>query len=106
MASVNPAARIGKAGQVIGKGFAWAQKGARTARVTGKAAEHLFKILPFGQAKKLTRGFNHQIEAHKLLEWRHMKGTGISLDDLPAVILPRETHKQITRELMRLSQNL
>ena len=55
--------------------------------------------MPYKQAQKLTRGFNHKIEAHKILEWRHAQRLGLKKGDLPAVILSREQHKQITKAL-------
>jgi hypothetical protein len=74
------------------------RRGGRAGHVAGTAAEHLFKILPYKQARKLTRGFNHRIEAHKLLEWRHVR-TRMCKDDIPAVILSFEEHQRISQAL-------
>jgi hypothetical protein len=101
VAAANPIGRLGRVGGVLGKAFRWARRGSKSSHIIGTAAEHLFKILPYRKAQKLTRGFNHKIEAHKLLEWRHVKTSGMVKGDLPAVILAYEEHQRVSNALYR-----
>ena len=58
------------------------------------------------EARALTRGKNHVVEAHHLLEQRHMIRWGMAdqIDDSPAVVLRLEEHQPITKDLQnRLS---
>jgi hypothetical protein len=99
--AVNPVGKLGKAGGAIAKGFGWALKAGKAGHLVGKAAQHLFKILPYKAAATLTRGWGGAIMAHHILEARHARkwGLKISTDDLPAVILSREMHNKLTGEL-------
>jgi RHS repeat-associated protein len=101
VASMNPVGRLGKVGGVVGKTFKWARRGSKSNRLVGTAVEHLFKILPYKEAQKLTKGFNHKIEAHHILEVRHLKkwGRAAEVPGSPAVILPKAVHNRVTQKL-------
>ena len=100
--TVTPLARLGKVAGAVSKGFGYLRKGKRGARVVGKACAHLYKILPYGQAQKLTANWKNAIQAHHILEVRHAKRWNISTGDVPAVILPKEVHDQISRRLQQV----
>ena len=102
LASVTPIGRLGKAGGVLSKTFKLMRKGKRAGHGVRAATKHLFKILPASQAKKLTKGFNHKIEAHHILEARHAQRWGLNPDDLPAEILPQKLHQQVTKRLREM----
>jgi RHS repeat-associated protein len=53
----------------------------------------------YTEMAKLTKGYKGAIQAHKLVEWRHLKTSGISKSEVPAVILERTTHQDITNAL-------
>ncbi|HMN39723.1 MAG TPA: GC-type dockerin domain-anchored protein [Phycisphaerales bacterium] len=77
----------------------------RTIESAGRYAEHVGKIMPYSQAQKLTAGAKHAIEAHKLLEWRHVKNGGfgaLAKGDIPAVILTQAQHSAVTTRLRQL----
>ncbi len=57
------------------------------------------RIGTYSEMAKLTKGFKGEIQAHKLVEWRHLKTSGISKSEVPAVILERTTHQDITNAL-------
>ncbi len=57
------------------------------------------RIGAYSEMAKLTKGFKGEIQAHKLVEWRHLKRTGISKSEVPAVIVERTTHQKITNDL-------
>jgi len=97
--SVNPIGKLGKVAGRIGKAFKWMNRAGDTARLTGKAAEHLFKIAPYRVAHKWTRGWKGEIQAHHILEARHARHWRLNPDDVPAVILPRNMHDEITARL-------
>lgn len=99
--SLNPIGKLGKVAGKIGRAFKWMNRAGDAGRLAGKAAEHLFKILPYKQASALTRRFNHEIEAHHILEVRHARRSGLNINDLPAVILPKGKHDEITAALRR-----
>jgi len=57
-------------------------------------------IIPYGQARKLTKGHKHAIEAHELLEQRHLKAWGVDpelIEQNPSEINLRERHKRKTK---------
>jgi uncharacterized membrane protein (UPF0136 family) len=99
VAAANPIGRLGRVGGVLGKAFRWARRGSKSSHIIGTAAEHLFKILPYRKAQKLTRGFKGEIQAHHILEVRHATRWGLKADDVPAVILPKNVHDEVTLAL-------
>jgi hypothetical protein len=99
--AVAPFGKVVKASAKVSKALKYTRGSSRAVDIAGKAAEHLFKILPYRQARKLTRGWNHKIEAHHLLEVRHAERWGINPGDIPAVVLPYNLHREITAELWR-----
>jgi hypothetical protein len=101
--AATPIGKAGKIGGIIGKAARLGSRSRVASKVVGTALDHMFKILPYGKAKNLTRGFKNQIQAHKLLEWRHVDwGTfRIPRKDIPAVILPKGMHDELTTILQR-----
>jgi hypothetical protein len=86
--------------RAIAKAGKYARAAGKTAaQVSKKAAEHLFKILPYRQAQNVTRGFKNEIQAHHILEARHARRLDLNPKDLPAVILPRAMHSEISKAL-------
>jgi len=57
------------------------------------------RIGTYSEMAKLTKGYKGTIQAHKLVEWRHLKTSGMSKSEVPAVILERTTHQDITNAL-------
>lgn len=58
------------------------------------------KILSYKDAKKITAGHGGDIQAHHILEVRFARHFGITdTDSLPAIILTREQHQEITNRL-------
>jgi hypothetical protein len=77
------------------------KKSAKALRGVSEIYEHVGKRGSYREMAKLTRGFNHEIEAHHLVEVRHAnRWGGINADDVPAVILPRQEHAMITKALI------
>ena len=99
VAAANPVGRLGRVGGILGKAFKWGRRGSKSSHIVGTAAEHLFKILPYKQAKKLTSGFKGKIQAHHILEVRHATNWSVKTGDIPAVILSKAQHNQITMAL-------
>jgi hypothetical protein len=58
-------------------------------------------IVPYKEAKRITHGFNHQIEGHHILEQRFLKAWGKDVDSAPAVILEGPRHTDVTQALRR-----
>jgi hypothetical protein len=50
----------------------------------------------------LTIGWKGLIQAHHIVEVRHLERLGLSIMDAPAVLLSRTQHQAITRELLQL----
>jgi hypothetical protein len=74
----------------------------RFTRGAANGLNHLFEILPYEQAQKLTRGFDSQISAHHILEVRWANKLGIkNTNKLPSVILPWNVHDKFTSDLAR-----
>ncbi|HRE75623.1 MAG TPA: RHS repeat-associated core domain-containing protein [Flavobacteriales bacterium] len=61
-------------------------------------------ILPYKEAQKLTRGFKGSIQAHHIVESRHLRrlGMGHLVREAPAIVLTRAEHQAITRVLNQL----
>jgi hypothetical protein len=99
--SVAPFGSIGKAGGKLAKAFDTARTAGKASRLGRSAARHLFKILPYNQAQKLTKGFGGDIMAHHILEARHLRSWGrhAEVPNVPAVILTRQQHDEITQLL-------
>ncbi len=58
------------------------------------------KIMSYRDAKKLTAGHGGDIQAHHILEKRFAERFGIKdTDSIPAIILTREQHNEITQRL-------
>lgn len=57
------------------------------------------KIGAYKDLIKLTKGFKGAIQAHHLVEARHLKQLGISVKDAPAVIVEKSTHRNLTNAL-------
>ena len=72
--------------------------------VTEEMARHVGTILPYNEARKLTRGFDHAIEAHHLIPNRYLKHfDSLSGSTVPAVVLLHDQHRTIER-LIRASE--
>jgi len=99
--AVAPFGNLGKAGGKIAKAFQKLRRSSRAFDIVGTTAEHLFKVLPYRQAAKLTAGRRHTIEAHHLLEVRHARRWGIDANEVPAVILTRKEHLRLTGQLRK-----
>ena len=101
--TVNPIGRIAKIGAVMGMASNFARRGRGAAKLVGTIFEHLGKRGSYRQLAKLTKGKKGAIEAHRILEWRHIKRwkKSVKKGDLPAVILTNEQHKQVTQALRR-----
>lgn len=89
-------------------GFSKASKAVRngSARKSVYRGTDLFpdvvgKIAPYRDAKKLTAGHRGAIQAHHIVEKRFAKALGIrDTDGIPAVVLTREQHQEITNRLI------
>jgi len=57
------------------------------------------RIGKYAEMAKLTKGYKGVIQAHHLVEARHLEGLGISAAEAPAVIIDRATHQPITNLL-------
>ncbi len=88
--------------QGLSKAFAWGRKSSRGIRALEEGLEHLFKILPYKEAQKLTAGKNGSIVAHHLIECRFLERFGARAGEAPAVILTKELHQQVTNELQSI----
>ncbi len=99
--SVNPISRLGKATGKLAKAYKWMRKGNKGGRMSGKAAKHLFEIMPYRKAKNITRNHGDEIAAHHLLEARHARSWDLNPDDIEAVIIPRKMHEGITGRLFQ-----
>jgi hypothetical protein len=53
----------------------------------------------YGAAARLTAGHKGLYQAHKLIEWRILRPLGISKSRVPAVILSKKGHQEITKIL-------
>jgi len=74
----------------------------RVLRGVSDMYEHVSKMGTYKEMRRLTRGYNHDIQAHHILEVRHARRMGIkNTDDIPAVVLTREEYAMITRLLQR-----
>ncbi len=84
----------------IGRGVTKAGRGARPADELGEFLQAA-DVMPYREAAKLTRGLDGALEAHHVLEARHLRKWGMSnlLDDAPAIVMPRELHVEVTRRL-------
>jgi hypothetical protein len=56
----------------------------------------------YSKLAKLTKGYRGAIQAHHIVEARHLRTLGLSVKNGPAVILSRAEHKMITRQLRQL----
>jgi len=80
---------------------------ANRARYAARAADagdwmqHVGKIGPYKQMTKLTTGFKGEIQAHHIVESRHLRGWKLDVRNGPAIVLPREMHEAFTAELQR-----
>ena len=95
---------VGRLGKVVGKLAhmgSFLRRTEKVAHLAGTTLEHLFKILPYREARKLTRGWGGRIQAHHLIEKRFMHIFNRNPLDLPAVILTREMDQEITAALRR-----
>jgi hypothetical protein len=99
--AVAPVGHLGKVAGKLNKAFKTARRAGKGSGLAASAARHLFKILPYRQAQKLTRGWGGDIAAHHILEGRHLKNWGRSAEiaDAPAVILTWAEHNRITQAL-------
>ncbi len=59
-------------------------------------------ILKFEEAAAITKGLGHKLEAHHLLERRHLPGLGIPDKGLPSVVLTEQEHKAMNTLLEQL----
>jgi len=86
-------AKGGKRASLVGHTMKYG-KGVLT--VTAEAAEHVGKIKPFNEAKKVTQGMGHVIEAHHLIPERYLNLVpGVGRGAVPAVVLTYEEHQAI-----------
>ncbi len=64
--------------------------------------EELVGIGSYAELSKLTKGFEQEIQAHHLIEVRHLERNGFSVEQIaqsPACILTRAEHKAISNAL-------
>ena len=73
--------------------------GIQAAEGAMRGVEHLFKRMPYKEAQKLTAGADHAIEAHHIIEARHLKNWGLDTASAPAVILSGPVHNELTQAL-------
>ena len=101
--AATPVGRVSKIGKnasgALGKGIKLAQRGSQGGKLAVKAAEHLYKIKPYKEARKLTAGWGGQIKAHHILEARHAERWGLDVGAIPSVILTHNEHVTITNAL-------
>jgi len=106
VASVTPVGKLAKAGGRIASAFKWLHRSGKAADVLGDAARHLFKRGSYRELAKLTKGFNHKIEAHHILEARFLRAWHLPEGDGPAVILAREKHQELTNALRNATRGI
>ncbi|GIV03350.1 MAG: hypothetical protein KatS3mg015_2739 [Fimbriimonadales bacterium] len=84
----------------IGRGVTKAGRGARAADELGEFLQSA-DVMSYREAAKLTRGLGGALEAHHVLEARHLNRWGMSslLNDAPAIVIPRDLHVEVTRRL-------
>jgi len=97
--AVAPIGSLGKAGGKLAKAFKQGRRAGKATKLAVSAARHLFKILPYNQATKLTKGYKHKIEAHHILEARHARSWGLDEGSIPAVILSQADHTRFNQLL-------
>jgi hypothetical protein len=80
-------------------------KAAKAARVAGKADEFVGAIKngerifgSYKDMKKITKGYNHAIEAHHLVPQALNRELGQKVDDFASVVIDMETHKGFTKD--------
>jgi len=76
-----------------------AAKGLTTAASKAMAAANKRPNLTYGEGRKYTAGHNHAIQAHKIVEWRHYRNSTIDINDMPATVLTRDQHLNVSRRL-------
>ncbi len=59
--------------------------------------EHLGKTMPYNEAKKLTAGYQGEIQAHHLLEQRIAEKFDINTNNLMSTIVTRAQHQDFTK---------
>lgn len=62
----------------------------------------LGKTGTYRQMRKLTKGHRGAIQAHHLVEVRHLERLGLSVMDAPAVILSRGDHVRLSNQIYDL----
>lgn len=81
-------------------------RGAQMLRIGGRAVNVASRsgqvFSSYRDAQRVTRGAGGAIEAHHLVEARHLRNWGLNAADGPAVILTRSEHQAVTNELRRL----
>ena len=87
------------------EGSAEIAKAAKAARLAGKADDFVDAIKngdrifgSYKDMKKITKGYNHAIEAHHLVPQALANELGQKVDDFASVVLDKETHKGFTKE--------
>ncbi|WP_157732691.1 RHS repeat-associated core domain-containing protein [Cellulomonas sp. PSBB021] len=94
--SVIPVAGVfGTLGKYVSRAIK-AAKLAEGASQFGKRAHSAAGIAPYRTQRLLTRGRNHAIEAHHVIEKRFARRMGGNTMDWPAVVLTREEHRYFT----------
>ena len=97
--AVAPFGSLAKAGGKVATAFSYGRKGGRAFDIAESAAKNLFRILPYREAQKLTAGHRGAIQAHHIVEVRHLQNWSESIADSPAVILSAAEHHRITQAL-------
>jgi hypothetical protein len=105
--AVNPIGKVAKIAGTVAGAATFVNRTAKAGKIAGTLLEHVGKILPARQARQLTKGFEGKIQAHHLLEKRFAElWDGLNPDEIPAVILPRKAHEDLTAKLFsRLPTN-
>jgi RHS repeat-associated protein len=71
--------------------------------ITGTApAPNVGKMGSYNMLKKLTKGYKSAIQAHHLIEVRHLKRLLMSTKNAPSVILTKANHAKLTKKLQKL----
>lgn len=59
-------------------------------------------IATYKYLRELSKGAKGLIQAHHIVEVRHLQRLGLSIYQAPAVLLSRTQHSMVTKELMQL----
>ena len=74
--------------------------GSRTVEITAEMTRHVGTIAPYDEAQKLTKGFNHAIEAHHLIPKRYMNlFAGVTNANVPSIVLLYPDHRSIEKNI-------